>query len=103
MGGLWIRWRGSCGSSPRCCAIGVGGRQASRGRRGSQFPIEVTVAVGEARVGGKRLHVGIVRDIAERKAYERRLTELATIDGLTGALNRRAFLEVLAVIRPRFR
>jgi diguanylate cyclase (GGDEF)-like protein len=38
--------------------------------------------------------VGVIRDITERKAFERKLMELATIDGLTGALNRRAFLEV---------
>lgn len=69
-----------------------GGRQV-RGRRkdGSTFPIEVSV--GEAEEQGGRLHVGIVRDVTERQAFERRLLELATIDGLTGALNRRAFLE----------
>lgn len=68
------------------------GRQVSGRRKdGSEFPIEVTV--GETRVGGKRLHVGVVRDITERKAFEQKLVEFATIDSLTGALNRRAFME----------
>lgn len=70
-----------------------GGRQVfGRRKDGSEFPIEVSV--GEAEDSSGRLHVGIVRDITERKAFERKLMELATIDGLTGALNRRAFLEV---------
>lgn len=69
------------------------GVSEGKGRRknGSEFPIEVTV--GAARVAGHRLHVRAIRDITERKAFERRLVELATVDSLTGALNRRAFLE----------
>lgn len=68
------------------------GRQVSGRRRdGTEFPIEVTV--GETRVSGRRLHVGVVRDITERRAFEQKLVELATIDSLTGALNRRAFME----------
>lgn len=63
------------------------------GRRkdGSEFPIEVSV--GETVVAARRLHVGLVRDITERKAFEQRLIQLATIDALTGALTRRAFME----------
>lgn len=37
--------------------------------------------------------VYIIRDISRRKAAEAKLVELATRDGLTGALNRRAFME----------
>ena len=58
---------------------------------GSQFPIEVTVA--EARDGESLVHIGVVRDISERRAFEQQLLALATTDSLTGALNRRAFLE----------
>lgn len=69
------------------------GASDGHGRRkdGSEFPIEVTV--GAARVDGHRLHVRVIRDVTERKAIERRLLEFATVDALTGALNRRAFLE----------
>jgi len=64
-----------------------------RGRRkdGSEFPIEVSV--GATLIHGRRMHVGVLRDITERKAYERRLMELATTDPLTGVQNRRAFLD----------
>ncbi|MCB1787666.1 MAG: diguanylate cyclase, partial [Gammaproteobacteria bacterium] len=58
---------------------------------GSLFPIEVTVA--EARDGESLVHIGVVRDISERRAFEQQLLALATTDSLTGALNRRAFLE----------
>ena len=62
-----------------------------KGRRkdGSEVLIEVTV--GEASIAGSRLHVGVIRDITERQAFEQKLMELATRDSLTGALNRRAF------------
>jgi diguanylate cyclase (GGDEF)-like protein/PAS domain S-box-containing protein len=80
------------GGDPRHMAKGreVFGRR----RTGEIFPIEVTV--GQALVGGTRLHVGVVRDISERKAFGRRLLELAMMDGLTGILNRRAFVEAAA-------
>lgn len=62
-----------------------------RHKNGTEIPIEVTV--GEAWIGGERVHVGVIRDITERQAFEQKLMELATRDSLTGALNRRAFLE----------
>ena len=37
--------------------------------------------------------VGVVRDITDRKAFERQLVELANTDSLTGILSRRAFLQ----------
>ena len=64
-----------------------------KGRRkdGSEVLIEVTV--GEARIAGAQLHVGVIRDMTERQSFEEKLMELATRDSLTGALNRRAFTE----------
>jgi diguanylate cyclase (GGDEF)-like protein/PAS domain S-box-containing protein len=58
---------------------------------GSTFPAEITV--GNARVEDKCIYVGVVRDITERKAFEQQLIDLASTDGLTGALTRRAFME----------
>lgn len=58
---------------------------------GSTFPAEITV--GNALVDDKRMYVGVVRDITERKAFEQKLIDIANIDSLTGALTRRAFLE----------
>lgn len=73
-------------------------RSMSRGRQivgvrrdGSTFPAEITI--GDTVLGQQRLHVGAVRDITERKAFERKLVEMASIDELTQVLNRRAFLE----------
>lgn len=40
--------------------------------------------------------VGVTRDVTQRKLLEMRLAELATIDGLTGLSNRRAFDDALA-------
>jgi diguanylate cyclase (GGDEF)-like protein/PAS domain S-box-containing protein len=58
---------------------------------GSTFPAEISV--GNALVDDKRMYVGVVRDITERKAFEQKLIDVASIDSLTGALTRRAFLE----------
>jgi len=60
-------------------------------RDGSRFPTEVSVGLAE--IGGRRFHVLLVRDITLRQAHEDRLIELATMDGLTNVLNRRAFFE----------
>ena len=70
----------------------AGGRDV-HGRRkdGSEFPVEVTV--GATTINDRRIHVGVVRDITERKAYERKLMDLATTDPLTATQNRRAFLD----------
>lgn len=64
-----------------------------KGRRKDGSEVLIEVSVGQARIAGAQLHVGVIRDITERQAYEDRLTELATRDSLTGALNRRAFME----------
>lgn len=68
------------------------GRQiVGRRKDGSTFPAEITV--GNALVDGRRIYVGVVRDVTERKAFEQQLIDLASTDSLTGALTRRAFLE----------
>lgn len=58
---------------------------------GEDFPAEVllTPVIQE----GKALVQATVRDITERKHLERELRTLATTDPLTGAFNRRSFLE----------
>lgn len=64
-----------------------------KGLRKDGSEVQVEVTVGEARIAGARLHVGVIRDITERQAFEHKLLELATRDSLTGALNRRAFTD----------
>ena len=61
-------------------------------KEGREFPVEVTV--GNTQIGENYFHVGVLRDISDRKASEKKLKQLATTDPLTGALNRRAFLEI---------
>ena len=66
------------------------GREVTgRHKDGHEFPIDVTV--GSAGEGGQSFHVGIIRDISERKRLEQELQRQASTDGLTGVLNRRAF------------
>jgi len=68
------------------------GRQIRvRNKSGNEFPIEITIAA--ARIKGQPHFVGVIRDITERLMMEEKLRDLANKDGLTGALNRRAFLE----------
>ena len=67
--------------------------RAVKGRRKDGSEVQIEVTVGEARIAGAQLYVGVIRDITERQAFEHKLTELATRDSLTGALNRRAFME----------
>lgn len=71
--------------------MGRGREVQGRRRDGSRFPIEVTVGSTEQEQGA--LHVGIIRDITERKEAEWQLQRLATLDGLTGVFNRRALME----------
>ncbi len=61
---------------------------------GSIFPVEM--AVSPVPLDGQWGAVGSIRDITQRKIDEERLWELATIDGLTGAANRRHFMENVA-------
>ncbi|HEY8872242.1 MAG TPA: PAS domain S-box protein [Stellaceae bacterium] len=48
--------------------IGIGREVAGRRKDGSTFPMDLSV--GEAKVAGEAIFVGIIRDISERKAAE---------------------------------
>ncbi len=54
--------------------IGIGRLVTARRRDGTTFPIEL--AVGEARIGDERVFTGFIRDLTERREYERRLHNL---------------------------
>jgi len=56
---------------------------------GSEFEAELTLSAED---GGL---TSVIRDISERKRYERELRHLADHDGLTGLVNRRRFEECL--------
>ena len=64
----------------------------ARHKDGHFFPVELSVA--SFRLNGEWLAVGSVRDITARKEAERKLQEMAMLDGLTGIFNRRYFLEL---------
>lgn len=68
---------------------------------GSIFPMELTV--NEIRLADRRLFVGIVRDITERKQTEDRLVHLAQYDFLTELPNRSLFMDRLAHALARAR
>ncbi len=59
---------------------------------GSSFPAEV--AISAFQMEGQWCAAGSVRDITRRKHDERELKRLANTDALTGAYNRRRFLEL---------
>jgi two-component system, LuxR family, sensor kinase FixL len=54
--------------------IGVGRVVVGQRKDGTTFPAEL--AVGEVKIGGRRLFTGFVRDLTERQDNERRLHEL---------------------------
>lgn len=60
----------------RARIIGIGREVTAKKRDGTEFPAEL--AVNELRLEGRRLFVGMVRDITERKAAERRTNRLTT-------------------------
>lgn len=75
------------------------GELSMRRGDGSAFPAEVSSAVFE--VDDKQYAVLIFRDVSEQRALERQLRDtldemsrLATIDPLTGLLNRRGFMTI---------
>jgi diguanylate cyclase (GGDEF)-like protein/PAS domain S-box-containing protein len=54
--------------------IGVGRELTAQRRDGSEFPIELTV--NEIKLEGRRLFVGMLRDVSERKANEEQRSKL---------------------------
>ncbi|SDE74426.1 diguanylate cyclase [Rhodospira trueperi] len=70
----------------------MGWRRDVIGRRKDGAAVPIEVMVSETEYGGERLHVGVLRDITDRKALEDQLRKQADTDGLTGLLNRRAFM-----------
>ena len=73
--------------------IGSAREVIGRRKNGSLIPIEL--AVSEMRFSGRRLFIGALRDITERKENEERLRDLATRDPLTRLPNRNLFTERL--------
>ncbi|MBP2303121.1 putative bifunctional diguanylate cyclase/phosphodiesterase [Azospirillum picis] len=75
----------------RAKIIGIGRETLGQRKDGTVFPIHLSV--GEARTGNSVTFVGIIRDLSERLAAEKRASYLARHDPLTGVLTRTAFLE----------
>jgi len=73
--------------------IGIGREVEGCRKDGLVFPILLNVS--EFRIGTKRGFVGVIRDLAQAKDTEAELsamTQLATIDALTGIMNRRSIM-----------
>ena len=79
--------------SERTRILGTDYQVEGRRRDGSKFPVEI--AVGMLKEGLRRIYIGALRDITERKEHEERLHYLATRDPLTRMPNRRLFAERL--------
>ena len=79
--------------SERTRILGTDYQVEGRRRDGSKFPVEI--AVGMLKEGPRRIYIGALRDITERKEHEERLRYLATRDPLTRMPNRRLFTERL--------
>lgn len=71
--------------------IGVGREAVARKKNGVLFPVHLSV--GEFEVDGRRKFTGVIYDASKQRAFEDSLRKLACTDGLTGALNQRAFTE----------
>ncbi|MGE4290835.1 MAG: PAS domain S-box protein [Desulfovibrio sp.] len=72
--------------------VGITRELQARRKTGETFPCEITVS--SFALDTRWFAVGTIRDITQRKEYERQLRTLATTDELTNLLNRRAFLEL---------
>jgi diguanylate cyclase (GGDEF)-like protein/PAS domain S-box-containing protein len=72
---------------------------AIRHRDGSRVPVELIMRTMER--DGEKLRMAVVRDIRDRLASEARIQHLAHHDGLTGLLNRGAFMERMGLMLRR--
>jgi PAS domain S-box-containing protein len=70
--------------------IGIGREVVGRRKDGTIFPLDL--AVSEVQVGDRRLFIGIVRDLSERKAAEEALQQ-AVVDALQHAAQLRGLSE----------
>ncbi|MDG0855453.1 GGDEF and EAL domain-containing protein [Pelomonas puraquae] len=68
-------------------------------RDGSRIPVELIMRTLER--DQERLRMAVVRDIRDRLANEARIQHLAHHDGLTGLLNRTAFMDRMALLMRR--
>ena len=60
---------------------------------GSEFPAEILLT--RVMRGERKLLYGAIRDITDRKRAERQIARMASLDSLTGLVNRRMFLSIL--------
>jgi len=77
------------------------GEITGRHKDGSMFPMALKIT--EMRLEGKRMYIGMVADISERKAMLQHLKDMAEHDGLTGLYNRTYFQEELERVVGRAR
>ena len=66
---------------------------------GTEFPLELTI--NQVVFSDKRIFVGVMRDITDRKAMQHKLTTLAQYDILTGLPNRALFMDRLITATKR--
>lgn len=85
------KYIGAYMDTARAKIIGIGRDSLGKRKNGAVFPIHLSV--GEARVNGEVVFVGVIRDISDQLEAEQRATYLARHDTLTGVLTRAAFLE----------
>lgn len=62
-------------------------------KEGKEIPVEIKI--GHWKIEKNLYYTTIIRDISERKIFEEKLRHLATIDHLTGILNRRTGLMLI--------